>query len=103
MDERTTLIAETPLQRLLMERALAMAKELERTGQAAPHGQILDHLETAAMTQGREFTRAALEGALQGQVDELEKKLLHAASADAANRGTTKGRRRAKSSRRLVM
>jgi hypothetical protein len=103
MKELTTLVAETPFQRLMMERALAMAKELERTGMAAPHGEILDQLETAAVAQGREFTRAALEGALQGQVDELEKKLRHAASAGVANGGITKGRRRAKSSRPPVM
>jgi hypothetical protein len=103
MEDRTTLIAETPFQRLMMERALAMAKELERTGRAAPRGQVLDELETAAMSQGREFTRAALEGVLQGEVDELEKKLLHNASASAASAGITKGRRRAKSSQPPVM
>ena len=70
-----TYTAETRLQQLMMERALAMAKELERTGRVAPDGRVLDHLETAAVAQGREFTRAALEGALQGQIDEIEKKL----------------------------
>jgi uncharacterized protein YidB (DUF937 family) len=103
MEERTTLVAETALQRLLMERALAMAKELERTGRAATHGQVLDELETAAMAQGRDFTRAALEGALQGQVDELEKKLRSDGAADVANSGVTKGRRRVRSSRPPVM
>jgi hypothetical protein len=91
------LLAETPLQRLLMERALAMAKELERAGDAAPDGRVLDELETLALAQGREFTRGALEGALQRQVDEIEKKLRSAAIADAANADVTKGRRRAKS------
>ena len=57
-----TYTAETPLQQLMMERALAMAKELERTGRVAPDGRVLDHLETAAVAQGREFTRVALEG-----------------------------------------
>jgi hypothetical protein len=92
-----TLVAETPLQRLLMERALAMAKELERVGDAAPDGQVLDELETLAMARGRDFTRGALEGALQRQVDELEKKLRDAATADAAKDGVTKGHRRARS------
>ena len=97
-----TLVAETPLQRLLMERALAMAKELERAGDAAPDGRVLDELETLALAQGREFTRGALESALQRQVDALEKKLRSAANADAGNSGTTKGPRRARSSRRLA-
>jgi hypothetical protein len=73
MDERTTLVAETPLQRLLMEKALAMAQELERAGAAAADGHVLKELETVAMAQGRELTRGALEGALQGHVDALEK------------------------------
>jgi hypothetical protein len=103
MEERTTLIAETPFQRLMMERALAMAKELERTGRAAPRGQVLDELEASAMAQGREFTRVALEGALQGEVDEIEKKLRHTATAGAASDGITKGRRRARSSQPPVM
>ena len=97
MDERTTLVAETPLQRLMMERALAIAQELERAGAAAADGRVLDELETLAVARGRDFTRGALEGALQSQVDELEKKLRLAASADAAKGGVTKGRRRAKS------
>jgi hypothetical protein len=95
-----TLVAETPLQRLLMERALAMAKELERAGDAAADGRVLDELETLAMARGREFTRGALQGALQRQVDELEKKLRSAADVDAAKSGITKGPRRATSSRR---
>jgi len=97
MEERTTLVAETPLQRLLMERALAMAQELERAGDAAGDGRVLEELETLAMTRGREFTRGALEDALQRQVNELEKKLRSAAAADAAKVGVTKGRRRVRS------
>jgi hypothetical protein len=103
MEERTTLVAETPFQRLMMERALAMAKELERAGDAAPDGQVLDQLETLAVARGRDFTCGALEGALQLQVDELEKKLRTAATADAAKGAGTKGRRRVKSSRPPVM
>jgi hypothetical protein len=99
MDERTTLVAETAFQRLMMEQALAMAKELEQAGDAAADGQVIDQLETLAVGRGRDFTRGALEGALQRQVDDLEKKLRYAAAVDAANSGITKGRRRGKSSR----
>jgi hypothetical protein len=97
MEERTTLVAETPLQRLMMEKALAMAQELERAGTAAADGHVLDELETLAMARGRDFTRGALEGALQGHVDALEKKLRRAAAADVANDSGTKGRRRERS------
>jgi hypothetical protein len=103
MEEESTLVARTAFQRLMMEQALAMAKELEQAGDAAPDGQVLDQLETLAVARGRDFTRGALEGALQRQVDDLEKKLRPAAAADAANSGITKGRRRAKSSRPPVM
>lgn len=95
--EPVTMTAETPLQRLMMEKALAMAQELERAGAAAADGRVLDELETLAMARGRDFTRGALEGALQNQVDELEKKLRSVASADAAKGGVTRGRRRARS------
>jgi hypothetical protein len=95
--ERAALYAETELQRLMMEKALAMALELERAGAAAPDGRVLDELETLAVARGRDFTRGALEGALQGQVDAIEKKLRNVAPADAANGGVTKGHRRAPS------
>ena len=97
MEERTTLVAETPFQRLMMEKALAMAQELERAGAAAPDGHVLEELEMLAVARGRDFTRGALEGALQRQVEEVEKKLRHAASVDVGKGGVTKGPRRARS------
>jgi hypothetical protein len=97
MEERTTLVAETPLQRLLMERALAMAQELEAAGDGAADGRVMDELETLAVARGRDFTCGALEGALQRQVDALEKKLLTAGFAGVARGGGTKGVRRAES------
>ena len=103
MEEETTLVARTAFQRLMMEQALAMAQELEHAGAASPDGQVLDQLETLAVARGRAFTRDALQGALQSQVDDLEKKLRQAAAADAAGSGTTKGRRRVRSSRRPGM
>jgi len=102
VEEETTLVARTAFQRLMMEQALAMAQELERAGDAAPDGQVLDQLETLAVARGRELTRGALEGALQRQVDEFEKKLREAAAADVGTGDTTKGPRRVKSSRRPV-
>jgi hypothetical protein len=95
--EPTALYARTPLQRLLMEQALAMAEQLEAAGDAAPDGQVLDRLEGLAVQRGREFTRQALEGALQRQVEDVEKKLLRAANVPADVVAGTKARRRARS------
>jgi hypothetical protein len=95
--EPVTMTARTPLQQLMMEKALAMAEELERAGAAAADGHVLDELEMLAVARGRDFTRGALEGALQRQVDEVEKKLRRAAFVDAVKEGVTKGRRRVKS------
>ena len=71
-----TFDAETPLQALMMEQALAMAKQLEETGHKAPDGQVLDRLETTVMRQGREFMRRSLEGAMQSEIEEVEKKII---------------------------
>jgi hypothetical protein len=79
--ERTALYAETRLQRLLMEKALAMAQELERAGTEAADGHVLEELEQLAMERGRQFTREALQGALQLEVEDVEKKLRSVASA----------------------
>lgn len=95
--EPVTMTARTALQQLLMEKGLAMAEELERAGAAAADGHVLEELEMLAVARGRDFTRGALEGALQHQVDEVEKKLRLAASADAAKDDVTKGRRRGRS------
>ena len=95
--EPVAMYARTPLERLLMEQALAMAQQLEAAGNAAPDGQVLNRLETLAVERGREFTRQALEGALQRQVEDIEKKLLRAAHATAGVGGDTKARRRARS------
>lgn len=95
--EPVTMTARTPLQQLLMEKGLAMAEELERAGTAAADGHVLDELEALAVTRGRELTRDALEGALQRQVDEVEKKRLLAASVAAVKGVGTKGLRRGRS------
>ncbi len=69
-----TLDAMTPLQRLIVERALALAKELEATAGSAPHGQVIDRCDSLLLGHGREFLRRALEDTLQAQVDAFEKK-----------------------------
>jgi hypothetical protein len=74
----------TPLQRLIVERAFALAQELEATAGSAPHGQIIDRCESLLLGSGREFLRQALEETLQAQVDALEKKPRPAGPAPVA-------------------
>jgi hypothetical protein len=63
----------TPLQRLIVERALALAKELEATAVSAPEGQIIDRCESLLLGAGRDFLRHALQDTLQSRVEALEK------------------------------
>jgi len=74
---RKNFEAETQLQALMMEQALAMAKQLEETGRTAPDGQVLDRLEATVMQKGREFMRRSLQGAMQSEVEEVEKKIIN--------------------------
>jgi hypothetical protein len=68
------IIPETPLQRLLVEQALALARHLEQAAAEAPHGQALDRCESVALDRGRQFLRDALASALQSRVSQEEKK-----------------------------
>ena len=74
----------TPLQRTIVERAFALAKELEATADSAPDGQIIDRCESLLLGDGREFLRRALEDTLQARVDSLEKKASPPGSAPVA-------------------
>lgn len=70
---------------LLMEQAQAMARELRTVTDAAPDGQVLAQGELAAVRLGREFTRRALEAALQHQAEAAESKNAPAVPAPAAD------------------
>ena len=65
---------ESPLQALMAEQAVAMAKQLEATSREAPDGKVLSRLERLAITQGRELIRKSLEAALQAEAEAVEKK-----------------------------
>jgi hypothetical protein len=80
----SNLEAMTPLQRLIVERALALAKELEATAGSAPTGQVIDRCESLLLGAGRDFLRRALEDTLQTQVEALEKKARPAGPAPVA-------------------
>lgn len=88
--ERFTVEVQTPLQRLIVEQALAMAKELEQAADAAPDGQVLDRCEQVALDSGRDSLRQALTAALEQQAQAVEKK---GPPADAAPAGPTAGTR----------
>jgi hypothetical protein len=69
-----TFRAQTPLQALLVEQALLLAKQLEQTADAAPDGQVLTCVEALAVPAARELARRAVEATLQAQAEAAEKK-----------------------------
>jgi hypothetical protein len=91
---QTALNVQTPLQRLIVERALALAQELEATADTAPPGQIIDRCETLLLGAGRDFLRRALEDTLQAKVEDLEKKGRPLGRVPAARRADTRAGRR---------
>ena len=78
-----------PTEALIVEQALAMVREMQRTANAAPDGQVLAQAEKVAMAQGRELTRKTLEAVLNEQAPEVEKKGRRAGPVPAADRDTT--------------
>jgi hypothetical protein len=88
-----TFTARTELEAILLEQALAMARELEAVSDAAPGGQVLARAEAAAVRSGRELTRAALEAALRRQAEAAEKRGLPAGPAPAAAAAPSRTRR----------
>ena len=91
--ERFTVEVQTPLQRLIVEQALALAKELEQAAHDAPDGQVLDRCEQVALGPGREFLRRTLTAALEQQAKAAEKRGRPADAAPAApSAGTRAGR-----------
>ena len=89
-----TIEVRTELESILVEQALAMARELEMVSDAAPDGHVLAIAELAAVRAGRELTRVALEATLQRQSAPAEKKGAPAAPAPAAARASSRTRRR---------
>jgi len=77
---------DNPTEALIVERALAMARELSRTADAAPDGQVLKQVESLAVDEGRDLTRMSLEAVLREQATAVEKKGRRAGPARAAGR-----------------
>jgi hypothetical protein len=94
MDELVVRV-QTPLQRRIVEQALALAKELEQAADGAPDGQVLDHCEQVALGSGRDFLRQALSAALEQQAQAVEKKGRPADAAPAEPSAGTRAARHA--------
>jgi hypothetical protein len=88
-----TYTARTEVEAILLEQALAMARELQAVTDAAPDGQVLAEGEAAAVRLGRELTRRALEAALQRQAEAAEEKGAPAGPAPAAAAARSRTRR----------
>ena len=97
---RRDIRVNNPTEALVVEQALAMFREMERTANAAPDGQVLALVEQLAVTRGREFTRKSLEAILNQQAEEVEKKGHAAEPANVADRGIIADATNAQSSRR---
>jgi hypothetical protein len=81
-----TFRADTPLEALVLEHALLLARQLQQAADSAPDGAVLAAVEAAAVPAGRELTRTAVEAALQAQAGAAEKRGRPAAPARAATR-----------------
>lgn len=81
---RRTFHTETPLEALLVEHALLLARQLQKTADAAPDGTVLSAVESAAVPAARELARRAVEAALQQQARAVEKKGPRTAPAPTA-------------------
>src|SRR5262245_11153610 len=97
---RRTFHAEDDLEAAAIEQALAMVRELRRTADDAPDGQVLARVETATLDLGRRFLRDRLQGVLNAQAADLEKKGGAAGPAPAAGRDAATAGPSAGSSRR---
>ena len=81
-----TFRTRTPLEALLVEQALLLARQLQETADAAADGHVLAAVEATAVPAGRELTRKAVEGTLQAQADGAEKRGRRAAVARRVTR-----------------
>jgi hypothetical protein len=69
-----TITVSSAAEETLVERALAMARDLNDLAGAAPAGHVLDCCEEAAVSKGREFTRHALEQVVAQRIEAAQKK-----------------------------
>ena len=89
-----TASSETDFQHLVVEQALALAREVESAAGAAPPGRVLDRCEGLLLKRGRDFLLTVLQGIAQHTADEAVKK--GGALASAATASATKATPRAR-------
>jgi hypothetical protein len=92
MSTTITLTVDNPAEALIVEQALAYARQLSTAADTAPDGQVIDRAECVALGQGRDFLRRSLEIVLQSQADAVEKKGRPHAGATVAIGATTKAK-----------
>ena len=89
--ERTISITfRSPLEELLVERALCMAQEVRRATFQAPLGHVFDACENAAFDEARKLIRDSIQAASQEFIDNAEKKGLLSAPVRADTPSKTK-------------
>jgi hypothetical protein len=79
-----TFTADSPLEALVLEHALALARQAQQAADAAPDGRVMSAVEGAVIPAARELARKAVEAALQTQAHEAEKRGHRAAPARPA-------------------
>jgi hypothetical protein len=92
MSTTITLTVDNPTEALIVEQALAYARQLAAVADTAPDGQVIDRAESVALDQGRNFLRRSLEIAIQSQADAVEKKGRPPAGVTAVTVATTKAK-----------
>jgi hypothetical protein len=90
----STISVETPFESLVVEQALAFAREMEATANGAADGKVLGQCELLALSKGRELLRSILTGVAQQQAESLEKKGAPLAPVPVGRRAGTKDARR---------
>ena len=80
-----TFQTQTALEALLVEQALLMAGQLQKTADDASDGQVLAAVESVAVPAARELARKAVEATLQQQAPAVEKRGRRPASATNAD------------------
>jgi hypothetical protein len=85
-----TISVETSFESLVVEQALAFAREMEATANGAADGKVLDLCELLVLSKGRELLRTILTGAAQQQADTVEKKGAPAEPVNAVRCAETK-------------
>ncbi len=88
---------ETSFESVVVEQALAFAREMESTANGAPDGKVLDQCELLTLSKGRDLLRTILAAAAQQQADVVEKKGVPAARVNVVSRAGTKVLRREQS------